>query len=77
MTCCGKTIQTVKNITQGYKNLATGKKYEFTDTRVRACQKCEFNYWIGKKLFCSICKCFIPAKARAEDNTCPKGKWDK
>lgn len=78
MTCCGKikqTKQTVKNIAQGYKNLAIGKKYEYTDTRIRACQKCEFNYWIGKMLFCSICKCPIPAKARAEENTCPEKKW--
>jgi hypothetical protein len=75
MGCCGKTIRTAKNIAEGYTNLARGKKFEFTDGRVRVCQKCEFNYWLGKKLFCSICKCFVPAKARVKDNTCPKGLW--
>jgi len=29
----------------------------------------------GKKLFCRICKCFVPAKVRAADEKCPKGRW--
>lgn len=29
----------------------------------------------GKKLFCTICKCWLPAKTRAANSTCPKGKW--
>ena len=77
MSCCGKTIKTAKNIVQGYGNLAIGKKYEFTDSRVRTCQKCEKKYWLGRLLFCSICKCAIPAKARAEENTCPLKKWER
>jgi len=27
------------------------------------------------KLFCRVCKCFIPAKARIESEKCPLGKW--
>jgi len=82
MGCCGgKSIKSgvkkARQITTGYSNLIRGVKYEFTDDRVRACQKCEKNYWIGKRLFCSICKCFIPAKARVEENTCPLDKWDR
>ncbi len=73
MGCCG--AKKVQQIATGYINLARGKKYEFTDDRIRACQECEFNYWISKKLFCSICKCFIPAKARVKENTCPKNLW--
>ncbi len=76
MGCCGGTTKKVRQIATGYANLAMGVKYEFTDDRVRACQKCEFNYWLGRKLFCSICKCFIPAKARVKENTCPRGKWE-
>ena len=76
MSCCGKA----GNIIQGFTRLATDKvglteKYEFTDGRIRACQQCEKNYWIGRKLFCSICKCYIPAKARVTDEKCPLGKW--
>ena len=79
MGCCGKKI---KHIAQAYTGIIikkmTGKevmKYEFTDNRVRICQKCEFNYWMGRTLWCSICKCFIPAKTRIENENCPKGKW--
>jgi hypothetical protein len=71
MTCCGKA----KNIVKGFTALATGKKYEFTDGRIRVCRTCEDNYWIARVLFCSICKCNIPAKARVESEKCPKDKW--
>lgn len=78
MTCCGKTKQIIrkgKNIAKGYTALARGKKYEFTDGRIRECRKCKDNYWIKKTLWCSICKCFIPAKARVESEKCPKDNW--
>ncbi len=29
------------------------------------------------KLFCRLCKCFIPGKARVEDMKCPLGKWQR
>jgi len=73
MGCCGK----IKNIAKGYTALVTGKKYEFADSRIRICRKCEHNYWIKKTLWCSICKCYIPAKANVKDEKCPKDKWDK
>ncbi len=72
MGCCGGKV---KQIAEGYGNLIRGKKFPFTNERVRVCQNCELNYWIGKKLFCSECKCYIPAKARAHENTCPAGRW--
>ena len=78
MTCCGKAksvLKKGKHIVKGFTALATGKKYEFTDGRIRICQKCEFNYWIKRTLWCSICKCFVPAKARVKDAECPKGLW--
>jgi hypothetical protein len=79
MTCCGKTIksalETGSQIAEGYTNLAKGKKYEFTDSRIRACRECDKNYWIIRRLFCSICKCYIPAKARAKDAECPLDRW--
>ena len=80
MSCCGKAkkiLKKGKNIVKGNVALARGIKYEFTDGRVRICQKCDYNYWIGKTLWCSICKCLVPAKARVEDEKCPKDKWSK
>ncbi|MGB2783283.1 MAG: hypothetical protein WBC45_05000 [Atribacterota bacterium] len=69
-----------KQIVDGYVTLAGdiiagANKYAFTDERVRACQKCDDNYWIFRRLMCKHCKCFIPAKARSPDAECPKGKW--
>ncbi len=77
MGCCGKTIKKGKQIATGYINLARGKRFEFTNERTKTCRECEFNYWIKRSLWCSICKCFIPAKARVKENTCPKNYWRK
>ena len=29
----------------------------------------------GRKLFCRICKCFMPDKARLKNETCPADRW--
>jgi len=71
MSCCGKITQ----IVQGYAAVVTGKEYEFSAGRIRCCQTCDKNYWIGKQLWCSICKCWIPAAARATDKECPLDRW--
>ena len=76
MSCCDKKIKKAVNIVRGNINVIRGKKYEFTDGRVRICQKCEKNYWVGRTLWCSICKCFIPAKARVKEEKCPLDKWE-
>jgi hypothetical protein len=78
MTCCSKTkeiLTTTKHIAQGFSRLARGQKSAFTDDRIRVCQKCEDNYWIGRTLWCKICKCFVPAKARVQEEKCPLDKW--
>ena len=82
MGCCDKTqraIQktatTTKHIIQGWTALAMGKKYEFTDDRVRVCQDCDDNYWLGRVLFCSLCKCPIATAARVEAKECPRDRW--
>lgn len=84
MGCCGEakrgiksTATKVRQIATGYINLASGKEYEFTAERIRACRRCGDRHWIKRALFCSICKCYIPAKARVEENTCPAGKWSE
>jgi len=87
MACCGETIRKAKNIAIGYAKLPTGRKYEFTDDRIRVCQKCEKNYWIGRRLFCAIRQrrfgavswpdpyAFVPGFARVEAEKCPLEKW--
>jgi hypothetical protein len=84
MGCCDKTKSTVRRVAKKAANIVKGNiramravKYEFTDDRVRECQNCEQNYWIGRSLWCRLCKCYIPAKARVEDEQCPLGKWDR
>ena len=80
---CNKSKKLLKksgNIAKGFTQLAVDSimqtnKYEFTDGRIRTCRECEKNYWIKKQIFCSICKCYIPAKARVEDEKCPLDKW--
>jgi len=39
-------VRKVNNIVSGNLNLLIGKKYEFTDDRIRTCQKCEFGTWL-------------------------------
>lgn len=82
MGCCDKNKSAVvsiatkaKHIVQGNVRALLGVKYEFTDDRIRVCQACKLRYEIVRSLWCSICKCFVPAKARVEAEDCPKGKW--
>jgi len=85
MGCCGKAV--VKHNTIGYTNLVRGKKYEFTDDRVRACQKCSDSFWIGRRLFCLLRlrrfgrtlwpdpNAYVPALAADKKNECLKDEW--
>lgn len=78
MACCGKSKQVigrVRQIAQGYSRYVSKKKCPYTDDRIRVCQTCAENYWIGKSLWCRMCKCFVPAAARSDDKDCPLGKW--
>ncbi len=75
MGCCGKVVKKVKNIAIGYSRLAIGVKYKDTDKRTRICQGCEKGYWIKRTLWCRLCKCYVQAKARVEDEICPLDRW--
>jgi len=77
MSCCGKSkLKKLGNIAKGFKSLARGEKYEFTDSRIDICRECDKNYWIKRTLWCGHCKCFVPAKARVKDEKCPLNKWN-
>jgi len=85
MGCCGKAV--VKHTTIGHTNLARDRKYEFADDRIRACQKCIKNFWVGRRLFCQFRvrrsgrilwpdpNAYVPALAADEKNECLKNKW--
>ncbi len=90
---CKKAAEAIKkaavtggHIAQGFGSLGiekvTGKevlKYARTDERIAICRDCEFADWRNnkKRLWCAQCGCFVPAKARVENEKCPKGKWDQ
>lgn len=43
--------------------------------KLRKLPKCEYSKKRGL-LFCRLCKCWIPAKARIKDESCLLGKWE-
>lgn len=43
--------------------------------RMNTCQKCTFYSSDGMSPRCLQCGCFLDAKARLADATCPIGKW--
>ena len=51
MGCCGNTIKKGKQIIEGYTNLAIRKRFEFTNERIKTCQRCEKNTWLTKKQY--------------------------
>lgn len=85
---CGKVKKaatTGLHVAQGFTSLAVEKttgqevmKYEKTDSRIKICRTCEFNRWRNnnRSLWCKLCGCFVPAKARVKDEKCPKGFWE-
>ena len=50
MGCCGKAkkaVRKARNITAGYVNLATGKRYEFIQHRLAKCSRCDEQTWMS------------------------------
>ncbi len=85
MGCCGKTFRQGAAIVTGYSRLAAEKlklvpKCPYTDDRIRVCQRCPYKNpkkWARRSLWCTICSCYIPAKARQDWFRCPKGFWQR
>lgn len=51
MGCCGKAKSVLvkgKRIAVGFTNYTRGKKFEFTDGRIRKCKKCDESTWMSK-----------------------------
>jgi hypothetical protein len=51
----------------------TNRNNELAQERLKVCVTCPFR--IG--LLCGECGCVLQAKARLEDEECPKGYWKK
>ena len=66
-----RLIKKCGNIIRGYWFLLWGMNDELSRTRVAKCMKCD----LLKRWFCKNCGCFIPAKTRVKDESCPLGKW--
>jgi len=76
MGCCNKKLTTnIKHIVQGYVRLFNAKVPKFAVERIKICKTCDCRRKLSKWLWCSICKCYIPAKARVEEEKCPLSKW--
>jgi len=72
----------VEHILQGWKNLAFPKKeikeflQKLEDERLSHCKQCEHGTPnISLTSTCGHCGCFLKAKARCTDCSCPIGKW--
>lgn len=71
-----RLFKKIKSIMQGWKNyfinVVSNLKHrdEFIE-RLEICEMCEER----NGHFCDKCGCFIPAKTKAEDESCPLGKW--
>ena len=75
MACCEKTTKKIKNVAAGYTNLVLNRHVEMAKKRAVICVGCIYNYYLGRTLWCKICKCWIPAAVRAGQKECPKGFW--
>jgi len=63
----------VKNISEGYYNLITGKYNEEFDKREKICNNCDdYNSFLGS---CKHCFCLTKAKTKSLNESCPIGKW--
>lgn len=65
------------NILDVVKDALTGN-LKFVDAKVFAdrqqiCEPCDVRNTLLNT--CSICNCFIPAKAKLQESTCPMEKW--
>lgn len=69
--------QNLKNIIEGYSNLATKNNEHIeriASIRQVICDECDSN---SRSLvpYCKECGCIIKAKIRSEDSKCPLRKW--
>lgn len=70
----------IKTIIEGFANLGFPKHEveQVAAHRKKMCDICPISEY-GKSRFCKLsnggCGCYLPAKRRAMDESCPKNKW--
>lgn len=81
-SCQGNKLKKVTNIIQGNYNLITNNEEanKIAAPRIKICEGCEFKRKLIKvnqvqRYYCTICTCPVDSKARAIEESCPKGKW--
>lgn len=62
----------LNNIITGFKNLLTGKETPQEKKRLSICSKCPH---LKKSKRCGKCGCYVPAKVKAPQASCPIKKW--
>lgn len=74
-------MRTIRWIIIGYFNLVVSKlkmlskkRRELYEKRYTACQSCE-HLRIDLWEYCEICGCYVKAKTKVDEATCPKGYW--
>jgi hypothetical protein len=65
----------IAGIAAGMVKAATGDNQALYERRVAICRKCDRIYVnsIGEE--CSVCHCFLNAKLRLKNRSCPLDKW--
>lgn len=61
----------IKHIIRGFYNWIIGKERKIMRKRLKICKKCLQN----DDGICSVCGCFLKAKASEPDENCPLNKW--
>ena len=65
-------MKKLNNIFIGFKNLLTGKETPQEKKRLSICKKCPH---LKNNKICGKCGCFVAAKAKAPQSSCPIRKW--
>jgi len=64
-------MKTLYHIFLGWFFWLTNRRNDLANKRLPICVECQFR----KGFTCGECGCWLQAKARIQDEECPKGKW--
>lgn len=70
--CCGKKKFNAGTVLKGFGYLASGRNGELSAERMKICNTCD---QLRNGLSCNICGCFVDAKTRVPEESCPLNKW--
>lgn len=74
--CCWKMIRKLLNIIIGWWFRITGSNYDLYKSRIDICNSCEYKKILLGDEVCSVCGCFLKAKARVKNEKCMLNKWE-